>query len=142
MNDTTLKPRQKQCEKVLRSYYTLPLTIERMKTNAEVATTASYATREGQSHAAPSSPIEEVAMKRNEIRLKETELKLLERLRNTIHEDLVDIWEMRYNPKYQYNNQQTILQLNMERKTYYRLVAQLLGHVADVFGLWEEVSHE
>ena len=138
MIDTNLKPKQRQCEKLLRAYYTLPLTIERMRMSAEIATTASYAVREGQSHAAPSSPVEALAIKRDEIRLKEKEYELLDRLRDTLHADLIDIWEMRYNPRYRYNNKQTILHLHMDRKTYYRLLPQLFGHIADVFGLWED----
>jgi len=140
--DTNLKPKQRQCEKLLRSYYTLPLTIERMRMSAEIATTASYQVREGQSHAAPSSPVEALAIARDEIRLKQTEYELLDKLRDTLNRDLVDIWELRFNPRHRYNNKQTILHLNMDKKTYYKLLPQLLGHVADVFGLWEDDEHE
>lgn len=144
MIDTNLKPKQRQCEKLLRAYYTLPMTIENLKMQAEIApSTASYEPREGQSHAAPSSPVETLVLKRDVIRLKEKELELLDKLRDDkLHKQLVDIWDMRYNPRHDYNDSQVMLLLGIERKAYYKLRARLLGYIADVFGLWEDGHDE
>lgn len=144
MIDTNLKPKQRQCEKLLRAYYTLPMTIENLKMQAEIApSTASYDIREGQSHAAPSSPVEAKVLKRDDLRLKEKEFDLLKKLRNEkLHGQLVDIWDMRYNPRHDYNDSQVMLLLGIERKAYYKLRARLLGYIADVFGLWEDGQDE
>lgn len=141
MIDTNLKPKRRQCGKILRSYYTLPLAIENMQANAEVATTASYELREGQSHAAPSSPVESLVIKRDTIQQKKDQYDLLRRLRESIHEDLVEVWDLRYNPKYDYNHSQTAILMGIERKTLYKLDARLLGCIADVFDLWEDEEH-
>ena len=139
MIDTNLKPKQRQCEKLLRAYYTLPMTIENLKMQAEIAPAiASYDIREGQSHAAPSSPVEAKVLKRDDVRLKEKEYELLDKLRGKVHKDMVEIWERRYNPKYDYNDSQVMTQLGIDHNRYYRLRARLLGYIADVFGLWED----
>ncbi|WP_214788699.1 hypothetical protein [Exiguobacterium sp. s21] len=144
MIDTNLKPKQRQCEKLLRAYYTLPMTIENLKMQAEIAPSiASYDIREGQSHAAPSSPVEAKVLKRDDLRLKEKEFDLLKKLRKEkLHQQLVDIWDMRYNPRHDYNDSQVMLLLGIERKAYYKLRARLLGYIADVFGLWEDGQDE
>lgn len=144
MIDTNLKPKQRQCEKLLRAYYTLPMTIENLKMQAEIApSTASYEPREGQSHAAPSSPVETIVLKRDVIRLKEKEYELLDTLRDDkLHQELVNIWDMRYNPRHDYNDGQVMTQLGIEKNRYYRLRARLLGYIADVFGLWEDGDDE
>ena len=144
MIDTNLKPKQRQCEKLLRAYYTLPMTIENLRMQAEIApSTASYEPREGQGHAAPSSPVETIVLKLDAIRLKEKEFELLNKLRkDKLHQQLVDIWDMRYNPRHDYNDSQVILLLGIEKNRYYKLRARLLGYVADVFGLWEDGQDE
>lgn len=144
MIDTNLKPKQRQCEKLLRAYYTLPMTIENLKMQAEIAPSiASYDIREGQSHAAPSSPVESLVLKRDVIRLKVKEYELLDTLRtDKLHQELVNIWDMRYNPRHDYNDSQVMLQLGIDHNRYYRLKARLIGYIADVFALWEDGHDE
>ena len=143
MIDTNLKPKQRHCEKLLRSYYTLPMTIENLTMQAEIAPSiASYDVREGQSHAAPSSPVETLVLKRDVVRMKEKEYELLDKLRGKLHEDMVEIWERRFNPRHDYNDSQVMAQIGIDHNRYYRLKARLVGYIADVFGLWEDEGHE
>ena len=109
-----------------------------MYVTLEAAVTSSYILREGQSHAAPSSPVETVTMKREVIENKENEYKLLEQLRDILHPDHVRLWDYRYHPRRQYNDSQTIVPMGLDHNQYYKLKTQLIVHVADVFGLWED----
>lgn len=138
MVDMNLKAKKRKCEKLLRSYYTLPLAIERMRVSAEIATTSSYVLREGASHAAPSSPVESIVLKNEEIRRKEKEYELLKKLRHILHADHHQIWELRYHPCHQYNDSQTMIIMQLDHNQYYKYKKQLIGYVADVFGLWED----
>ena len=130
-------------EQKLNNFFTLPIRIDHLESRLVTATTPNYQTSEGQSHKAPSSPVEKAVIAREELDHALAELSELVYLRKLLEEtqpELIRIWDLRFRKGLRNTDAIVIQELGYgNRQSYFNDRDALLGRVADVFGLWDDL---
>lgn len=130
-------------EQKLNNFFTLPIRIEHLESRLVTATTPNYQTSEGQSHKAPSSPVEKSVIAKEELDHALAELSELVYLRKLLEEtqpELIRIWDLRFRKGLRNTDAIVIQELGYgNRQSYFNDRDALLGKVADVFGLWDDL---
>lgn len=130
-------------EQKLNNFFTLPIRIEHLESRLVTATTPNYQTSEGQSHKAPSSPVEKSVIAKEELDHALAELSELVYLRKLLEEtqpELVRIWDLRFRKGLRNTDAIVIQELGYgNRQSYFNDRDALLGKIADVFGLWDDL---
>lgn len=133
-------------EQKLNNFFTLPIRIEHLESRLVTATTPNYQTSEGQSHKAPSSPVEQAVIAKEELDHALAELSELVYLRKLLEEtqpELIRIWDLRFRKGLRNTDAIVIQELGYgNRQSYFNDRDALLGKIADVFGLWEDLRGE
>lgn len=129
----------RRAEKVLSRYFQLPQIIEIGESTLGQSMTPTYEYREVNANLAPSSKTESEVFKRLELEENKRQLVLLNKLRDTLSPDLVQLWDVRYEPRNMHNCETAMIQLRIGyRNKYFALKYQLIGIILDAFLLWEE----
>ncbi|WP_214776172.1 hypothetical protein, partial [Exiguobacterium sp. s37] len=122
--------------RTLKRYYILPsrirnieLQIQRAESKVLVAS-YEYDTVKQVGTKDPTARITEL---KEELDFLKEELELFEQFRSVLPEHLAEIWERVFNPKYGYNNEQVMIQLNYPRQTFYKYKNQLFDLVEETF---------
>lgn len=130
-------------EQKLNNFFTLPIRIEHLESRLVTATTPNYQTSEGQSHKAPSSPVEKSVIAKEELDHALAELSELVYLRKLLEEtqpELIRIWDLRFRKGLRNTDAIVIQELGYgNRQSYFNDRDALLGRIADVFGLWDDL---
>lgn len=133
---TAQSTRRRKVARTLKRYYILPsrmrnieLQIQRAESkmliaNYEYDTVKSAGTKD---------PTARIAELKSELNFLKEEFELLEQFRSVLPEHLEEIWERVFNPKYGYNNEQVMIQLNYPRQTFYKYKNQLFDMVEEAF---------
>lgn len=128
-------------EQKLNNFFTLPIHIDHLERRLVISTTPSYHVSEGQSHKAPSSPIEQAVLAKEELDQAHVEMSELVYLRNLLEETepkLIEIWDLRFRKRLRNTDAIVIQELGYgNRQSYFNDRNSLLGKVADIFRLWE-----
>ncbi|WP_214687123.1 hypothetical protein [Exiguobacterium sp. s163] len=137
------KTARKIAEQKLNNFFTLPIRIDHLESRLVTATTPNYQTSEGQSHKAPSSPVEKAVIAKEELDHALAELSELVYLRKLLEEtqpELIRIWDLRFRKGLRNTDAIVIQELGYgNRQSYFNDRDALLGRIADVFGLWDDL---
>lgn len=129
----------RRAEKILSRYFQLPQIIEIGESILGQAMTPTYEYREVNANLPPSSKTESEVFKRLELEENKRQLVLLTKLRETLPEDMVKLWDVRYEPRNMHNCETAMIELRIgNRNKYFAMKYQLIGIILDAFLLWEE----
>lgn len=134
--ETTNRSRARKLGRILKKYYVLPskirsiqLQIDQIESKALISN-YDYDTVK---QAGTKDPTARIAELKTELTFAKRELKIFEDFRDVMPGHLIDIWEGLYNPKLGLNNNQLMLKLRIDRKTYYRSKNELLDLIEEAF---------
>lgn len=135
-DETTNRSRARKLGRILKKYYVLPskirsiqLQIDQIESKALISN-YDYDTVKA---AGTKDPTARIAGLKTELAFAKRELDIFEGFRETMPSHLIDIWEGLYHPKCALNNNQLMVKLRLDRKTYYRSKNELLDLIEDAF---------
>lgn len=128
--------RKRKAARTLKRYYILPSRIRNIELQIQRAESkmliANYE-YDTVKQAGTKDPTARITELKEELDFLKEELELLEQFRSVLPEHLAEIWERVFNPKYGYNNEQVMIQLNYPRQTFYKYKNQLFDLVEEAF---------
>lgn len=133
---TAQSTRRRKVARTLKRYYILPSRMRNIELQIHRAESkmliASYEYDTVKS-AGTKDPTAHIAELKSELNFLKEEFELLEQFRSVLPGHLEEIWERVFNPKYGYNNEQVMIQLNYPRQTFYKYKNQLFDMVEEAF---------
>ena len=133
---TARSTRRRKVARTLKRYYILPSRIRNIELQIQRAESkmliANYE-YDTVKQAGTKDPIARITELKEELDFLKEELELFEQFRSVLPEHLAEIWERLFNPKYGYNNEQVMIQLNYPHGTFYKYKNQLFDLVEETF---------
>lgn len=134
--ETTNRSRSRKLGRILKKYYVLPskirsiqLQIDQIESKALISN-YDYDTVKV---AGTKDPTARIAELKAELGFAKRELDIFNDFREVMPGHLVEIWEGLYNPKLGLNNNQLMLKLRLDRKSYYKSKNELLDLIEEAF---------